>query len=119
MHALGDGAQTARAVINGIHRRNDGEKDLRRANVTGRFFAPDVLLARLQGQTISRPTFGIVRNADRENGHMPLVLFSLRTLCSVWCSEAACWAKPLSVTASDIRSNIYLQCCSRSKLLSL
>src|SRR5258708_23329754 len=104
MHALGDGAQTARAVINGIHRRNDGEKDLRRANVTGRFFAPDVLLARLQGQTIRGPTFGIARNADQATRHVPLVLVARRKICSVRPPKAEWNAKPLGVTDGDVGS---------------
>ena len=60
MNALGDRAQSFWAVINRIHRGNDSEKNLSRADVARRFIAPDMLLARLQREAIGRTAFGIV-----------------------------------------------------------
>ena len=53
MNAFGDCAQATRAVINGIHRGDHGEENLRRADVARRFVAADVLLARLQRESIA------------------------------------------------------------------
>ena len=60
MNALGDRTQSFGAVINGVHRRDDGEKNLGGADVAGGLVASNVLLARLQCESISWPPFGIV-----------------------------------------------------------
>ena len=52
MDAFRDRAQTARAMVNRIHRRDHGEKDLGRANVARRFVAPDVLFAGLEREPV-------------------------------------------------------------------
>ena len=52
VNTLGDCAQSFWTVINRIHRRDDGEENLCRTDVTRRFVAADVLLARLQGKAI-------------------------------------------------------------------
>ena len=88
MHALGDRAQAARAVIDGVHRRDDGEKNLRRANVARRFVAPDVLLARLQSESIRGPALGVVRNADETSGHVTFVLIARREIGGVRPAES-------------------------------
>src|SRR4029077_14619629 len=54
-----DRAQSFGTVIDPIHRRNDGQENLCRTDVTGRFVAADVLLARLQCEAIRGPTFGV------------------------------------------------------------
>ena len=56
--------EALRAVINGIHRGHVGKQRLRRADVRGRFLAPDVLFARLEGHAIRRMPVGIDRHAD-------------------------------------------------------
>ncbi len=76
MNAFGDCAQSLRSMIDRIHRGDDGEQNLRRANVAGGFVATDVLLARLQRESIGRASFGIVRNADQPAGHVTFVLIA-------------------------------------------
>ena len=73
VHALRDRAQSLRSMINRIHRGDHGQQDLRRADVTGGFVAPDVLLASLQRQSVGRSSFSIVRNADEPARHVALV----------------------------------------------
>ncbi len=46
--ALGDGFEPLGSVVDGVHRRDNGEEDLGRADVARRLLAADVLLARLQ-----------------------------------------------------------------------
>jgi hypothetical protein len=47
VHVLRDGLHAGSAVVHGVHRRDDGEKRLRGADVARRLLAADVLLARL------------------------------------------------------------------------
>src|SRR4029450_12392875 len=60
VNTLCDRAQSFGTVIDRIHRRNDGQENLCRTDVTGRFVAADVLLARLQGEAIRGATFSVV-----------------------------------------------------------
>ena len=73
MNFLGDGAQSAWAVINRIHRRDHGEEHLRCADVTGGFIAANVLFAGLKREPIAWSAGGIVRNADESSWHVPFV----------------------------------------------
>src|SRR5262249_59945830 len=52
------------AVIDGIHGRIPRGENLRGADVRGRLLAADVLLARLQGEPVSRLAAAIDGNAD-------------------------------------------------------
>ena len=52
--ALGDLDESSRAVVDGVHRGDHGEQHLRRADVGGRLVAADVLLARLERQSVRR-----------------------------------------------------------------
>ena len=102
MDALGDGAQAVRSVINRIHRCDDGEQNLRGADITRRFVATDVLLARLQREPITRPPVGIVRNADETSRHVPLVLIARRKISGVWSAKAERNAETLRVSDGNI-----------------
>src|SRR5207244_4841115 len=104
MDALGDCAQTARAVINRVHRRDDSEKNLRGANITGRFVAANVLLAGLQCESITRPAFSVVRNADEPAGHVAFVLIARCKVSRVWATQTEWNTKSLRVTDRDIRA---------------
>ncbi len=86
--AFGNGAQALRSMINRIHRGDDSEQDLRRADVTRGFVAPDVLLARLQREPVSRTSVGIMRNADEPARHVPFVLIARREISGVRSAKA-------------------------------
>ena len=88
MNALGDRAQTIRSVINRVHRCDDGEKHLRRADVARRFVATDVLLARLQREPIAGLSSRIMRNADEPSRHVAFVLIARREIRGVRSAEA-------------------------------
>src|SRR5947208_2082871 len=98
MHAFRDRAQTTRSMINRIHRCDDREKNLGRANVAGGFVAADMLLARLEREPITRTTFGIVRDADESTGHVPLILIASREISGVRSAEPERNAKPLGIS---------------------
>src|SRR5438094_821099 len=74
MNSLGDCAQPVRAMIDRVHRCDDSGKNRRRANVARRSVATDVLLTRLERESIGGPTFLIVRNAHQSTGHVTFVL---------------------------------------------
>src|SRR5438874_7691527 len=103
MDALGDCAHTARAVIDRVHRRDDGEKNLRRANVTRCLVAADVLLARLQRESVSGPAFSIVRNADESPGHVALVMIAGGKVSRVRSTETERNAEALCIPNRNVR----------------
>ena len=102
MHSLGDRLQTARAVIHGIHRRDHGEEDLGRANVTGGFVAADVLLARLKREAISRATGSVVRNADQATRKVALVSIARGHIPGMRTASAEGHAEALRVADGNI-----------------
>ena len=102
MHAFRDCAQTARAVINRIHRCDDSEKNLSRANIARGFVAADVLLARLQREAISRASFGIVRNAHQATRHMAFVLIARGEVGRVRATKPERNAEALRITDRNI-----------------
>src|SRR2546423_7647074 len=102
MDALGDCAHTARAVIDRVHRRDDGEKNLRRADVTRCLVAADVLLARLQRESVSGPAFSIVRNADESPGHVALVLIERGKVSRMRSAETEWNAETLRISNRNV-----------------
>ena len=60
------------AVVDGVHRGDDGQQHLRGADVGGRLVAADVLLAGLQREPVRRPALGVDRDADQPAGQVPL-----------------------------------------------
>ena len=73
MHALSNRFQSFRPVIHRIHRRHHREQHLRGADIARRFFAADVLLARLQCESIRRLAVRINRHPCEPTGKIPLV----------------------------------------------
>ena len=76
VHVLRDRLQPAWTVIDRVHARDDGEQRLRRADVAGRLFAADVLLARLQRHAQRAPSLRVLRHADDPSRHVPHVVFA-------------------------------------------
>src|SRR5919197_4172363 len=104
MNAFGDRTKTLWAVIHGIHRCDHSEKDLRCANVTRGLVATDVLLARLQRESISGASFGIVRNANKSAGHVTFVLIARGEVCRVRATKPEGNAEALRVADCHIGS---------------
>src|SRR6266487_3150612 len=110
MHALCECAQTARAMIDRIHRGDDGEENLRRADVARGFVPPDVLLARLQRKTISGAAFGIVRNAHESAGQMAFVLVARGEVCRVRAAKSQRHAETLRAADRDNNERTGVMC---------
>ena len=70
VHASGDAAQSFRAVIDRIHRGQDGQEHLGGADVAGGFLAADVLLPRLQREPQGRPAGRVLGHAHQTAGHL-------------------------------------------------
>jgi hypothetical protein len=68
--AAGDALEALGAVIDGIHRRHDGEEDLGGADVGRGFVAADVLLARAEGEAHGGVAGVVFRDADEAAGHL-------------------------------------------------
>src|ERR1700737_150039 len=104
MNALGDCAQTARSVIDRVHRGDHGEKNLCCANVAGRFVAADVLLSRLQRESIGRPAFSVMGNANETTRHVTFVLIARSEVGGVRTTETERNTKALRVADGNVRA---------------
>ena len=62
--ALGDFAEAFRSVVHTVRGGHHGKQNLRRADVGGRFFTADVLLAGLQRHAVGWFSLGVDRHAD-------------------------------------------------------
>jgi hypothetical protein len=102
MHALGDCAQTPWTMIHGIHRSDDSQENLRGANVARGFVATDVLLARLQCESIRRSAVCIVRNAYQSARHVAFMFIASGEICRVWSTEPERNAEALRVSDRNI-----------------
>src|SRR5205807_4443933 len=91
-----------RPVIDRVYRRDDGEKNLRRANVARRFLAADVLFARLQRKPIRGSAFCVVRNSDEAAGHVAFVLIARGKIGGMWSTESERNTKPLRVPDGNV-----------------
>ena len=100
--ALGNRAEALGAVINGIHRGHDGEKNLGGADVAGRLVAADVLLAGLESEAQGGIASGVFRNADKPTGEAALVFIAGREEGGVGSTVAGRDAKALARTDHDI-----------------
>ena len=100
--ALGDGAESLGAMINGIHRGHDGKENLGGADVTGRLVAADVLLAGLEREAQGGIASGVFRNSDKAAGEAALVFIAGREESGVGSAVAGRDAKALARTDHDI-----------------
>ena len=85
-------------MIHRIATGHDSQQHLSRTNVRRCFFAPNVLLAGLQGHSQSRLTLGIHRNTNDAPRNMPFQRIAGSEKGRVWPPEAHRNAKPLCRT---------------------
>ena len=69
-HLGRDPAEPVGPVVDRVHRGHDGQQHLGGADVRCRLLAADVLLARLQRETVGGVTGGILRHADQATGQL-------------------------------------------------
>ncbi len=70
--ALRDPAQAVGSVVDGVHRRDDGQQHLGGADVGRRLVAADVLLAGLEGEAVGRASLRVDRDTDEAAGQVAL-----------------------------------------------
>ena len=104
--ARGDAGQAVRTVVDGVHRRHHREQHLRGADVAGRLFAADVLLARLQSQAIRLVAMRIHRHADQASRQRALVGIATGHERRVRAAEAERHAETLRVADDDVRAHL-------------
>src|SRR5690606_16551910 len=64
---------TDRAMPNCVHACHDGQQNLRRANIGGRLFAPDMLFTGLQRKTQRGLALAILGYADQTSRQIALI----------------------------------------------
>ena len=72
-HTLRDARQPFRPMPHRIHARHDSQQHLRGADIGSRFFAADMLFARLQREPHGGRTGGIQRNTNKPARHQALM----------------------------------------------
>ena len=72
-HTLGNAGQPFRPMPHRIHARHDSQQHLRGADIGSRFFAADMLFARLQREPHGGRTGGIQRNTNKPARHQALM----------------------------------------------
>ena len=106
MNALRYFAKSLGSVVDGVHRSHDRQQHLRRANVAGGFFAPDMLLARLQGEAQGGPPPGVLGHPDEAPGHLPLEGVERGQISRVRTAVAERDAKALRASHHDVGSKL-------------
>ena len=104
MNAFCDLAQSAWAVIDGVHRGDHGEENLRRADITRRFVAADMLFAGLEREPVTGAAGRIVGNADEPAGHVAFVGVAGGEVGRVRPAKSERNAEALGAADGDIRA---------------
>ena len=102
VHALGDLQQAGRAVVDGVHRGHHGQQHLRRADIRRRFFAADMLFARLQGQAVGLVALRIDGHAHQAARHIALEFIARGQVARVRAAETERHAEALAVADDDV-----------------
>ena len=93
-------------VVDGVHRRDDGEEHLRRADVARRLLAADVLLARLERHPQRGVAVGVDGDADDAAGDLPLEVVGGGEERGVGAAVAERHAEALRVADGHVRAEL-------------
>ncbi len=102
VHSARDAGQALRAVVDRVHAGHHGQQHLRGADVRGRLFAADVLLAGLQRQAVGRIALGVDGDADQAARHAALELVAGGEVAGVRAAETERHAEALAVADHDV-----------------
>ena len=102
VYASCDPPQSLGAVVDRVHRGDDGEEHLRGADVARCLLAPDVLLARLKCHAQAGPAGAILRDADDASGKVSLEFVARSEERRVRAAVAERHAEPLRIADGDI-----------------
>ena len=106
LDAAGDLAQAFRAVIDGVHRGQDGQQHLGGADVAGGLFAADVLLARLERQAQGGPALGVFGHPHQPAGHVALEGVARGKERGMRAAAAQRHAEALGAAHHDVRAEL-------------
>ena len=101
-----DGREALGSVVGGVHGRDHGEQDLRRADVAGGLLAADVLLARLEREAVCRGSVRVDAHADETTGHAPLESGPHRHEARMRAAEAEGHAESLRGADDDVSAQL-------------
>ncbi len=101
-HALTDAAQPLRPMIDRVHAGHHGWQHLRGANVGCGFFAPDVLLARLQRQPVGALAMRIHAHPHQAAGQGALEGVAAGQKSGVWAARAHGHTEALAAAKNDV-----------------
>jgi len=104
VHALGDLLQAFRAVVHGVHRGDHRQQHLCGADVGGRFFTADVLLAGLQRQAVGLVALRIDGHAHQAARHAAFEFVAGGQVAGVRAAESQRYAEALTVTDHHVRA---------------
>ena len=102
----GDRREPFRAVIDGVHPGDHGEKDLCGADVARCLVAADVLLARLQRKPVRRVAVHVLGHPDQATGQVALQAVAHRQVAGVRSAEAEGHTEPLGRADSDVGAHL-------------
>jgi hypothetical protein len=102
VHAGRDRGQAAGTVVHRVHRGHHGQQHLCGADVTGRLFPPDVLLAGLQREPVGRPAVRVQGHAHQTAGQLPAQVVTGRDVSGVRAAVAHGHAEPLRAAHRDV-----------------
>ena len=100
----GDRREPLRAVVHGVHGRDDRQQRLRGADVARGLLAADVLLAGLEGQAVGGSTVGVLRDAHEASGQHALETLAHRHVGGVRAAEEEGHAEALRGADGDVRA---------------
>ena len=106
VHHGGDTSKPIGAVVNAVHSRHDGKKDLRRTDVRRGLFAADVLLPGLESHAQRRLAARIDRGADDASRDGSFELILCREKCRVGSTESHGDTESLRAADRDIGAEL-------------
>ena len=106
VHAGGDRGQSPRSVVHRVHRGHHGQQHLRGADVAGRLFPADVLLAGLQREPVGRPPVRVQGHPHQPAGQLPAQVVTGRDVRRVRAAVAHRHAEPLGAAHRDVGAHL-------------
>ena len=93
-------------MVRGVHRGDDGQQHLRRADVAGRLLPADVLFPGLQRQPVGRMAVGVHRHPDQPPRELALQTLPDADITGLRAAEAHRDAEPLGGAHRDVSAEL-------------
>lgn len=118
MHSVGDGLQSFRTVIDGVHCCDVGQEGLSSADIGCRLLSSNVLLSGLKCHSVGKFVISVNRSSNDPSRHFPDILLSGREKSRVRTTESHRHTEPLRRSEANISSHISwcLSQCQRQQI---